>query len=87
MNTRTYQPHQHDHDACEHARVLVRAGKLTVSAAEHYALDDVIAAYRVGGEVTQASICHAHDVIARMRLAQAAAFSPPIMRNGPGWDV
>jgi len=65
--TRHYTPHRSDFDACARARVLVRAGTLTISPAEHYALDDVIAAYLAGDDVTQANICRAHDAIARMR--------------------
>ena len=67
MNTQRYRPTQGDYDACSHARVLIRAGKLTASPTEHYAIDDVIAAFRIGGEITQETICRAHVVIALMR--------------------
>lgn len=63
---RTYTPHHFDALAAKQALDAIYAGRLTATADELSALNQVRFAARSGDTVTQHCICRAHDVIDRM---------------------
>ncbi len=67
MNTRTYYPHQADHDTCVKVLALAYTKDLATTSRERDALNEVAQAYDACTYVMQDTICRAHDAIARAR--------------------